>query len=87
MKSIFLLGFGLFFSAKSYSQQPVFLSPYKSGKPVAESVKDYSKPVCLNQLADGGNKSHCASKTLEPKSEPANETKPVMQSSSKKNLK
>ena len=87
MKNIFFIGLGLVFSVKSYAQQPVFLSPYKSGKPVAENVKDYSKPVYLNQLADGGNKSHRASKTAELKSEPANEAKPVMQSSSKKNFK
>ena len=87
MKNIFFIGFGLLFSIKSYAQQPVFQSPYKNGKPVAENAKDYSKPVYLNQLADGGNKSHRASKTAEPKSEQANETKPVMQSSSKKNFK
>ena len=81
------MGLLLAFSVRSYAQQPIFLSPYKSGKPVAENLKDYSKPVPMNLLPDGDNKSHQATKSSQLKIEPINENKPVMQSSSKKNLK
>lgn len=45
-------------AALAYSQEPVFLSPYKDGRPVADSLKDYSPTVTINMLNGGGNKAN-----------------------------
>jgi hypothetical protein len=39
------------------AQAPVFQSPYKDGRPVAESQKDYSQPVKINLLNSAGRNS------------------------------
>ncbi len=86
MKSIFILIIGLMFGTNAYSQQPVFLSPYKNGRPVPESAKDYSKLVPVNLLNGGANKQSVSPKANKD-AERATETeniKPVMQNSAKK---
>jgi hypothetical protein len=58
MKYVIVLTTGLLFGMKTYAQQPVFLSPYKSGKPVPENQKDYSTPQPINLLVDGSKKTN-----------------------------
>jgi len=91
MKNILCIAVGLLFSGIAVAQQPVFLSPYKSGKPVPESAKDYSKPVPVNLLTNGGGNKVAVStkdnRTTEQKSEPVNETRPVKLNSNKKDFK
>lgn len=45
-------------TALTYSQEPVFLSPYKDGRPVADSLKDFSPTVSVNLLQGGGAKAN-----------------------------
>jgi hypothetical protein len=42
----------------AYGQEPVFQSPYKDGRPVADSLKDYSPTVSINLLNNGGAKAN-----------------------------
>lgn len=81
MKHAIVLIAGLLFGVKTYAQQPVFLSPYKSGKPVPENQKDYSTPSPVNMLANGAKKTTPAPvQTQAREAMPANSTnaKPVM---------
>ena len=39
------------------AQAPVFQSPYKDGRPVADSLKDYSQPVKITTLNSAGRNS------------------------------
>jgi hypothetical protein len=58
MKKLIAILVGGMITAIAYSQEPIFLSPYKDGRPVADSLKDYSLPVSINLLHNGGSKTN-----------------------------
>lgn len=58
MKKLITVLVGGMMTALAYSQEPVFLSPYKDGRPVADSLKDYSPTVTINLLQGGGAKAN-----------------------------
>ena len=92
MKYIFVITTGLLLGANVYGQEPVFQSPYKNGKPVPESSKDYSKPVPINMLNGGASKQAVApaantALVADTKKGSEGKTKPAMQSSTKKQVK
>lgn len=58
MKKLIAIMAGGMITALAYSQEPVFQSPYKDGRPLADSVKDYSPTVSINLLNNGGAKAN-----------------------------
>lgn len=58
MKKLFFTKALIAIAAGAFSQEPVFLSPYKDGRPVADSLKDYSPTVGINLLNNGGSKTN-----------------------------